>query len=162
MENLKYPIGRYQKPTDFSKEDLSNWVTEVRSAPKKYKNFVLENPSLNWNKKYRENGWMARQVIHHVVDSHMNAYIRFKLTLTENNPVIKPYKEGLWAELSDSHLIDPEEALELMRLVHHRWVVIMENMSFDDFKRKYIHPETKSEFELAQVLALYSWHGIII
>jgi len=106
---------------------------------------------------YRDGGWTARQVIHHVSDSHMNAYIRFKWTLTEQTPLIKAYNEKLWAETPEVKS-NPELSLHLLKALHAKWVVLLKSLSPDDLQREYIHPETKRNFRLASVLALYAWH----
>jgi hypothetical protein len=107
---------------------------------------------------YRPGGWTVRQVVHHVPDSHMNAYVRFKLALTEEAPTIKPYAEARWAELPDTRLTPPEVSLTLLDNLHERWVNILRNMTPEDFERRLQHPE-KGLLTLDAMLSLYSWHG---
>jgi len=111
-----------------------------------------------WDTPYREGGWTVRQVVHHVPDSHMNSYIRFKLALTEAEPTIKPYDEAAWALLSDSGNTPPDVSLTLLDCLHRRWVVLMRGMSEADWKRTFRHPEL-GPVSLEQNLALYAWHG---
>jgi hypothetical protein len=108
---------------------------------------------------YRPEGWTVRQTVHHVVDSHINAYIRFKLALTENNPAIKPYEEALWAELADGKGALVEWSLQLLKYVHLRWVMLLNSLTEPDWERTYFHPETKRVFALREVAALYAWHS---
>jgi hypothetical protein len=107
---------------------------------------------------YREGGWTARQVIHHVPESHMNAYIRFKLALTETDPVIKPYDEAAWARLGDIALTPVETSLALLESLHQRWVILMRAMSDEGWRKRYIHPEYGRTQTLEYTLALYAWH----
>jgi uncharacterized damage-inducible protein DinB len=107
---------------------------------------------------YREGGWTLRQLAHHVPDSHLNAYIRFKLALTENIPTIKPYEQGAWARLKDTEQTPVEVSLTLLDALHQRWVVLLNSMRPEDFRRKLNHPESGVQ-DLDRVLALYSWHG---
>ena len=108
---------------------------------------------------YRPEGWTVRQVVHHVPDSHLNAYTRFKLALTEDTPTIKPYDEARWAELSDSHDTPIETSLTLLRALHDRWVRLLRAMKADDFLRRLNHPEWEAPLSLDAMLALYAWHG---
>lgn len=108
---------------------------------------------------YRPGGWTVKQVVHHVPDSHLNAYVRFKLALTEDEPTIKPYNEAAWAELADSRRVPVEVSLELLDALHLRWVTILRSMDAADFRRGLVHPEQKKVLTLEQMLALYAWHG---
>jgi hypothetical protein len=108
---------------------------------------------------YRDSGWTVRQVLHHVPDSHMNAYIRFKWTLTEDTPTIKPYFEERWANLEDTRVTPVDISMNMLDALHQRWVLLMKAMKDDDFKRIYIHPQYGKQFSLEGVLGLYAWHG---
>jgi uncharacterized damage-inducible protein DinB len=108
---------------------------------------------------YREGGWTIRQVVHHIPDSHLNAYIRIKLALTEENPTIKPFFEERWAEMPDSITTDPQVSLDLLDALHRRWVSVFRNMKPEDFDRTYFHPEQQKSRKLRDILALYAWHG---
>jgi len=104
-------------------------------------------------------GWTVRQVIHHIPDSHLNAYIRFKQALTEENPTIRPYFEDRWAKLTDSQLTPIDVSLKLLSSLHQRWVVVLKSMKTDDFTRTYFHPAYNKSMPLINVLQMYSWHG---
>ena len=108
---------------------------------------------------YREGGWTLRQVVHHVVDSHLNSYIRFKWTLTENDPQIKAYEESLWAELPEAKTAPVSLSLDLLRALHARWVMMLRHMTPEDWKRRYFHPEMQKWVPLDRNLGLYAWHG---
>ncbi len=159
LEKLKYPIGKFSAPLEYSPEDIEKWIREIENLPgdcraelKGFTEDMLDEP-------YREGGWTARQVIHHIVDSHMNGYIRFKLALTEDLPTIRPYKENLWAELPDSRRASPVISLNLLEALHVRWTLVLRNMKETEFSRSFFHPESKKEFMLHTALALYVWHG---
>ena len=108
---------------------------------------------------YRPDGWTSQQVVHHVADSHMNAFIRFKLGLTEDNPSIKPYDEVMWAELSDTKIVPINVSLTLLHALHTRWVAVLENIKEEEWSRTLFHPEHKREMSLWYVIGLYAWHG---
>jgi hypothetical protein len=108
---------------------------------------------------YREQGWTIRQVVHHVADSHMNAYIRFKLALTEEKPLVKPYDQAKWAILSDSITLHPDVSAGILKGVHTRWVILMKCMSTESWEREYIHPEYNKTYSLKQAVMMYAWHG---
>jgi uncharacterized damage-inducible protein DinB len=110
------------------------------------------------NTQYREGGWTVRQVVHHVPDSHLNAYIRFKWAMTEENPTIKPYDETAWAALKDSELTPVEVSLNLLESLHSRWAVLLRSLKPEDFQRKFVHPDS-GPHDLDWLLNLYSWHG---
>lgn len=120
----------------------------------KLKNSVIKKLALH----YRPEGWTIRQVVHHCADSHSNAFTRFKLALTEENPSIKPYKENLWAELPDVTTAPVDWSLKIIANIHKRWVVLLKSMSIADFERTYFHPESNRVWKLFEVLALYAWH----
>jgi hypothetical protein len=158
-EKLRYPVGKFIAPSEFSQKDIDKWIYEIQELPSQCQNELSDFTEVMLNESYRPHGWTARQVIHHIVDSHMNAYIRFKLALTEDLPAIRPYKEDRWAELSDSRNSPPEISLSLLHALHRRWIIVIKNMKTDEFDRKYFHPESKKEFTLKTALALYAWHS---
>jgi hypothetical protein len=155
----QYPVGRFQPPESLSSADRLRLIDSVASAPARMRAAAAGLSTQELDTPYREGGWTARQVIHHVPESHMNAYIRFKLALTEVDPVIKPYDEAAWAKLNDVHEASVESSLALLEALHQRWVVLMLGMSDADWERKYIHPEFGASRTLAFTLALYAWHG---
>jgi hypothetical protein len=158
IESLKYPIGKFTFPTTILEAEVKNWINDIASFPASLKSEVvgLSAEQLEW--KYRPDGWCIRQVVHHCADSHINSQMRFKLALTEDNPTIKPYEEALWAMLPD--MDSPVEwSLELLENLHKRWVRLLENLSMEDLKKTYVHPEHNRTFTLGQTIALYSWHS---
>lgn len=157
-ESLRYPIGKLQSPKDLSQEQISRWIEEIASFPSKIKELTkdLSAEQLLW--KYRPDGWTIHQVVHHCADSHMNAFIRFKLTLTEDVPTIKGYFEDKWAEMPDTTHAPISTSLFLLEGLHDRWVTLLKSMGEEDFKKKLFHPEQGRELSLTFMLALYSWH----
>lgn len=156
-EDLRYPIGDFELPSGSSAEDRAEWIRTIRDLPSKIAASVEGLTEDQLDTPYRPGGWTVRQVVHHVADSHLNAYCRFKLALTEDNPTIKPYDEKSWADLSDSSM-GPSVSLQLIDSVHRRFTNLLENMSESDFSRTLNHPET-GDWELSNMLALYSWHS---
>jgi hypothetical protein len=156
----RYPVGKYQKPTKpltsaerkAAIEIIAKTPAMLRAAVKGLNDQQLDTP-------YRTGGWTVRQVVHHVPDSHMNAYIRFKLALTEDMPTIKPYDEARWAEMDDGKSQLVADSLNLLDALHRRWVLVLEGMKPSDFERRLNHPEWDSPPSLDQMLAMYAWHG---
>ncbi|MBM7692710.1 putative damage-inducible protein DinB [Peribacillus deserti] len=159
MEDKKYPIGRFVVPHVISEEQKNVWIRDIAAAPGRLKEAVKDFSQEQLDTPYREGGWTVRQVVHHLADSHMNAFIRFKLSLTEDFPTIKPYSEGDWALLPDSSSAYIEASLKLLEGLHTRWEVLLNSMTMEDFKRKFIHPELQTTLDLYTTLALYSWHS---
>ena len=158
-EKLRYPIGKFIAPTEFSQRAIEKWINEIQELPSQCQNEMSDFTEEMLNESYRPGGWTTRQVIHHIADSHVNAYIRFKLSLTEDLPAIRPYMEDRWAELPDSKTSPPEISLSLLHALHRRWIIVVKHMKLDEFDRRYYHPENKKEFSLKTALALYAWHG---
>ncbi len=159
IEQLKYPIGKYKSPDVITGSIISQWISDIELLPALLRDIVKNLSELQLATPYRDGGWTVRQTVHHVPDSHMNAYCRFKLTLTEDRPTIKPYIESRWAELEDGRNASVETSLILVEAIHKRWVVLMRSMQPSDFKRTYVHPEYGKEFSLEYVAGLYAWHG---
>ena len=159
LDSLRYPIGKFVIPTQFSNEIIKDWIQQIASLPARLKEEVENLNDDQLDTPYRPDGWTVRQVVNHCADSHMNALLRFKLTLTEDKPVIKPYIEQLWAELQDSKNMPIAPALATVEGVHSRLVVLLKSMTEEDFDRSYIHPQYQREYKLKEVLALYAWHG---
>lgn len=158
MTDPRYPIGKFIFDGTVDVAQRNKWISEIASQPARLCEAVAGLSDTQLDTPYREGGWSVRQVVHHVPDSHMNAYIRFKLAVTENNPTIKPYDEGAWATLPDSTL-PVEVSLKLLESVHERWVVILNHMTEQEFEKTYFHPESQKTFVLDKVLGLYAWHG---
>jgi uncharacterized damage-inducible protein DinB len=157
MADLQYPIGRFSYPDSTTPEQRQAWILEIARAPRELRAAVAGLSPQQLDTPYRPGGWTARQVAHHVPDSHMNAFTRFKLALTEDQPTIKPYDEARWAVLPDTAL-PVEPSLDLLDALHVRWVRLLEAMSEQDYQRTFVHPESGA-LRLDQYLALYAWHG---
>ena len=157
LEQLKYPVGRFDWSQDTSKAAVRKAIETIAGFPGRIKNAVTHLHQDQLDTAYRTDGWTIRQVVHHCADSHLNAYIRFKLALTEFKPTIKPYDQTEWAKLPDSKL-DPSVSLALIENIHQRWVIIMENMSDADWDLGYTHPEHNAWQELRIVVVMYAWH----
>jgi uncharacterized damage-inducible protein DinB len=158
QKDPRYPIGHYQE-MDFSEVQKKRWIGDIRYLPGLLEYTVQNLDEAQLNTPYREGGWTVKQVVHHVADSHMNAYIRFKLALTEVNPTIKPYDEHAWAMLADTALQPINVSSTLLHALHLRWVSLLESLSDDDFNRTVFHPESKKEMSLWYLLGSYAWHG---
>ena len=154
----RYPIGKYQ-PQEYSDKQLKEWINDIRFLPGSIENAILNLDENELNTPYREGGWTIKQLVHHVADSHMNAYMRFKLALTEENPTIKPYEEKKWAELQDTHKLPCNVSVTLLHALHLRWVEVLNGMSAEDWTRTVFHPEHKKNISLWYMLGMYSWHG---
>ena len=159
MEDLQYPIGKYV-PQPFSAEQLSKWILDIRYLPNHLENAVLNLDEHQLETAYRPEGWTVKQLVHHVADSHMNAYIRFKLGLTEINPVIKPYDEVEWAKLNDTKNLPINISITLLFALHARWVEVLENIKEEEWSRTVFHPEQNKEITLWHLLGMYAWHGL--
>jgi uncharacterized damage-inducible protein DinB len=155
----RYPIGKYD-PQPFSIEKKVEWLAEIKFLP-----LALENAILNLDEQqlltpYREDGWTVHQLVHHIADSHINAYCRFKLALTEENPTIKPYEEKAWAELNDVHKLPINISLTLLHALHARWYEALKYVKDDEWNNRTVfHPEHKKTLRLWYLLGLYAWHG---
>jgi uncharacterized damage-inducible protein DinB len=157
-ENLKYPIGKYIAQP-FSEKLSGEWLSDIKNLPQHLENAVLNLDEAQLNTAYREGGWTIKQVVHHVADSHMNAYIRFKLRLTEDTLIIKPYDEKAWAKLPDTQNLPVNISLTLLHALHIRWYEVLKNMTKTDMDKIAFHPEHNKEMTLWFLLGLYAWHG---
>lgn len=159
MSDLRYPIGEFQIETD----DLTNaqrqqFIREIADTPASVRAAIKGLTKEQLDTPYRPDGWTVRQVVHHVPDSHMNAYIRFKLALTEDDPTIKPYDEARCAALDDSRLAPIDPSLNLLESLHERWVTLLTLLSPEEWTRSFQHPE-RGKVSLNMNVALYAWHG---
>jgi len=159
IDELRYPLGKYYPPENITANQREEWLntiidlpTQMDAAAKNLNDEQLDCP-------YREGGWTVRQVVHHVADSHMNAYIRFKLAITEDNPTIKPYEEKDWAELNDSKNAPIENSLLIIKYLHRRWAQVIQQIKDAEWERTFYHPENKRTYTLAFALGLYAWHS---
>ena len=158
MPDLKYPTGPFTPDAEPTPETRAKHIETIAALPAKMRQAVAGLTPQHWETPYRESGWTLRQVVHHVPDSHMNAYIRTKLALTENVPTIKPYDQAAWARLKDSELAPVEVSLTLLESIHTRWVALLKSLKEEDFGRKLNHPES-GVHNIDWLVALYSWHG---
>lgn len=156
--DLRYPIGRFAPADSYSAEARAASLAAIERLPDELRSAVRSLTEAQLDTPYRDGGWTVRQVVHHVPDSHLNAYARFKLALTEDEPTIKPYKEARWAELPDSRA-GPELSLVLLDALHRRWMLVLRGMCSADFARRLRHPEHDSLLTLDRMTALYAWHG---
>ena len=157
-EDLRYPIGKYEVQP-FSEKQLQQWLIDIKFLPQHLENAVLNLDAAQLDTPYREGGWMLKQVVHHVADSHMNAYTRFKLGLTEDNPTIRPYDEVAWAELKDSLELPINISLTLLHALHSRWHYILKDLTQEELSKTVFHPEHKKEISLWDLLGMYAWHS---
>ena len=159
MADLRYPIGKYQSAgRDLTPDERRAHILTLSGAPEDFREALRGLNDAQLDTPYRPGGWTVRQVMHHVADSHMNAYVRVKLALTESAPTVKVYDEKLWAELADSRL--PVEVSQiLLDALHRRWVVLFDSLKPEDWRLTYIHPEFKEPMTIESVAPLYAWHS---
>jgi hypothetical protein len=158
IPDLRYPVGKFRFPESVSAQELAVFIDRIAETPAKMREAIAGLSDTQLDTPYRPGGWTVRQVAHHVPDSHMNSYVRFRLALTEESPVIKPYEEGRWAELSDARSMPVEPSLVLLESLHARWVPLLRSLSDADWKRSFRHPEL-GPVSLENNAALYAWHG---
>ena len=159
MEHLKYPQGRFEYGKSYSSADNQKHIAIIKQFPKELNDLVATLSPEQLEKSYRPDGWNAKQIINHLADSHMNALIRLKLTLTEDVPTIKPYNQDKWANLEDGKNTPIQTSLDLVEGIHQRLSLILKTITEEELQRAYIHPEYNKEFKLDEMLALYAWHG---
>lgn len=154
-----YPIGKCKFPAEYTETVINKLIQDIRILPEHLKAISKKvNKKKKLQYRYRDGGWNIEQIVHHIADSHLNAFIRFKCALTENNPTIKPYDENLWAETADIQL-PLKNSVRFVKALHAKWTALLENMDKNDFKRTYFHPTYNRSVPLQEALALYAWHG---
>ena len=158
FDQLKFPIGPFICPKQFSTAQTQAWIETIRAFPKKVKALTdhLTATELNWC--YRPQGWTIKQVVHHCADSHMNSLIRFKLALTEDTPSIRPYYEDRWAELPDSTTNDLSTSLLLLEGLHAKWTLLLKSLNANELKKEFVHPEHGQRFSINENIGIYAWH----
>ncbi|QQZ09639.1 YfiT family bacillithiol transferase [Heyndrickxia vini] len=155
--DLKYPIGKFQFNGEVTTSVTKEWINEIEDFPRLLQDAVKDLNNEQLDTPYRSGGWTVRQVIHHLADSHMNAYVRFKLALTEEKPVIKPYDETEWAELSD-YKLPIDISLSLLESLHKRWTNLLRSLSGADLEKTFIHP-VSGDVSVGENIGIYAWHG---
>ena len=158
MTDLRYPIGKFEALKTMTVELRHELISQIAEAPSQLRKAVAGLNPEQLNTPYRDGGWTVLQVVHHLPDSHLNAYVRFKLAVTEHEPTIKPYDEVRWAELSDASESDSEVSLVLLDALHRRWILFLRSLKEEQFQRLFHHPEI-GVISLDRTLALYAWHG---
>ena len=157
--DLRYPIGECVPPDEITQSDLEKYFACIESAPKRLRDAVEDLSSDQLDTPYRPEGWTIRQTVHHLSDSHMNAYIRVKLALTEEAPTVRPYLEDRWGELEDSREGPIEPSLDLFDTLHARWMHVLRGLTADQLERIHVDPEYKTKLSLRTMVATYAWHG---
>jgi hypothetical protein len=158
LEELKYPAGKFKKPETYTLQDIQDRIKIIHDLPAALSKEVtgLDEETLNY--LHRPDGWTIRQVVHHLADSHMNAFIRTKLALTESNPTIKPYVESEWAKLIDGDEAPIDWSLKILEGVHNRWAILLPTIKGADLERTVMHPEYNRQMTISYLIFLYSWH----
>lgn len=156
--DLRYPIGQFSHRGPVPNDLLGRWIDQIEELPQQMQRAVAGLTDEQLDTRYRPDGWTLRQVVHHVPDSHLNAYIRFKWALTEDKPTIKVYDEKAWAELPDVPLVPIETSLGFLSLLHAKWVTLLRALGAGDWARRFVHPEWGTQ-DLAWTTGAYAWHG---
>ena len=159
LDELRYPIGPFAYRGLQSAEQRRSCIERIAAAPGLVRRAVEGLTDAQLDTPYRDGGWTIRQVVHHLPDSHLNAYTRFRLALTEPTPTIRPYLEHLWAELPDARTGPTELSLPLLQALHRRWVWLLRPLGPTQWELRYVHPEHGREWTLDEALAMYAWHG---
>ncbi len=159
LEKLQYPIGRFKAAESYTPGEVKAAIQIISAIPSRFINLLGDWPEGRLDTPYRPGGWTVRQLVHHMADSHINSYCRFRLALTEERPTIQPYDEVQWAELADARSAPVELSLQLLKFLHYRWVVLLNSLDEQDLKRTYFHPVTQKVYRLDTAIALYAWHS---
>jgi DinB superfamily len=158
MLDLQYPIGKFKAQEVYSAVEITENISRIANLPALLQTATHVLTDTQLDTPYRDGGWSVRQVIHHLADSHMNAYIRLKWTLTETSPLIKAYEEKEWAVTPETKE-NPEISLNLLISLHRKWALLLQKLSADEMQKHFVHPQTKKEVKLVTQLAMYAWHG---
>ncbi len=159
LEQLKYPIGKFEKPEQITHEQIREWIHILEMIPEELDNLVKGLTDEQLETPYRPGGWTVRQTVHHIADSHHNSYIRFKWALTENDPVIKAYDEKAWAELFDTKTAPIQFSLDHLKAVHGKLVYLLKGLSSVQLQKTFIHPHSNAQVSLDENIGTYAWHG---
>lgn len=158
LEKLRYPVGRYEAPPLYRSAFVKQAMVLLEALPAKLRQAVDSLSDEQLDTPYRPGGWTLRQVVHHLADSHLNSYTRFRLALTEENPTIKPYEESSWAYLHDARWAAPALSLQLLEALHQRWVLLLRSLTMEEWHRSFVHPQNGDTY-LFQAVGMYAWHG---
>jgi hypothetical protein len=158
LEELRYPIGRFQAPANIDDNQIQDWIDDIETLPADLRKLIEPLFESQLDTQYRPDGWTIRQVVHHLPESHMNSFIRFKWALTEDSPQIKTYLEERWAELGDYSSVSVSVSLRLLESLHQRWVGLLRSMGPEDLRREFIHPDSGLA-NLTESIGAYAWHG---
>lgn len=158
MVDERYPIGKFTAHPSYSQEEIDKYINQVEALPPLLSKEIQGLTSSQLDTPYREGGWTLRQVIHHLADSHMNAFVRMKWALTEDSPLIKAYNEKAWAETPDTKM-EPDVSLTFLDALHTKWTVLIKSLSEADLQKEFVHPDTKRSTPLNRMIAMYAWHG---
>lgn len=159
MEHLRFPTGRYQRPLSYDADLVQDLIEKINTLPERIELLVESWPGETWETSYREGGWNGREVLHHILDSHLNCLIRLKWALTEDSPVIRTYLQDEWVRLAD-YQTDPLTVIPVLKGIHYRLMVLFSSMNEEAYRRKLIHPEHPgSDLDLLWMLGMYTWHG---
>lgn len=159
MSDPRFPVGRFVFPAVGDHGHVTRSIAEIASLPTQLRTAVAGLSDDALATPYREGGWTVAQVVHHLADSHLNAYTRFKLALTEDHPTIRPYDQEAWAELPDARQLVIAPSLDILEGLHARWTRMLEALGPAEWERTFVHPEHDKSFTLGQTLAMYGWHG---
>jgi len=154
----KYPIGKYEAQP-FSESQKKKWIADIQFLPNELEQAIENLDEAQLQTPYRDGGWTVHQLVHHLADSHMNSFIRFKLALTEDNPTIKPYEENAWSEMADVQNEPINVSITLLYALHKRWLTLLQNMSDADFEKTLFNPQRRGQLTLWDMLGIYAWHG---
>jgi uncharacterized damage-inducible protein DinB len=157
-ENLQYPVGKFSPRENYTSEEIAAFIRSIETVPNQIEEVFKKLSPKQLDTHYREGGWTARQVLHHIPDSHLNAYIRFKWALTEDTPTIKAYNEKAWAETYETKQ-DPTLSVALLKALHAKWVTLLRSLTKEDIQKSFVHPETGKHVRLDRLIAMYAWHG---
>ena len=158
LDELRYPIGQFQAPAHIDDQQIQSWIDDIETLPADFRRLVELLSESQLDTRYRPDGWTLRQVVHHLPESHMNSFIRFKWALTEDSPEIKAYFEERWAELGDYSSVPVQVSLGLLESLHQRWVGLLRSLGPEDLSREFIHPDSGLT-NLAENIGAYAWHG---
>ena len=159
LEKLKYPVGKFSIPETVDQNTIQQWIHDLEELPQKLRDAVKGLDEEQLNTPYRPSGWTVRQLVHHIGDSHLNSYIRFKLALTENNPTIKAYDQEKWANLEEYDSLLIEDSLNFVESLHKRWIILLRTLKDSDWEKIFFHPEIKRSVTLKRNLGIYAWHN---